>query len=333
MDYPLLELSQQEVEIVNKFNNNSDLQFEKVSCLNCNSSNQKVLFSNDRYGINQKTVLCINCGLIFSNPRLTKSSAEFFYKSDIYRKLYGSKTDIELEKYSDRKFQTEFSLKREENLNLNKYYNQLFFDIINSLNIKYQTVCEIGAGAGWNLKPFKQIGKEVLGYEPSKFLSNISKKNNINIIRGFSDDITGEYDLVILKHVLEHFLNPVEELKKIRKHIKKYLFIEVPGCINKIPSIQNAHNFYFSLNTLKSTLNKCGFKEIYFDYSRSNDFIFALFEKANESEDFYYNNSQEIARVLKIHKKFCVKRDFKKILKKIHPNLGKIISKIYKKIF
>ena len=106
----------------------------------------------------------------------------------------------------------------------------------------------------------------------------------------------------------------------------------MPGCINKIPSIQNAHNVYFSLNTLNFILNKCGFKKIYFDYCRSTEFIFALFEKSDKKEKFEYDFSQEVNRVLKIYKKFCIRVNIRKILRKIHPNFEKIILNIYKNI-
>ena len=106
----------------------------------------------------------------------------------------------------------------------------------------------------------------------------------------------------------------------------------MPGCINSIPSIQNAHNVSFSLNTLNYALNKCGFNKIYFDYSRSTEFIFALFEKSDKKEKFEYDCSHEVNRVLKIYKKFCIRRNIRKVLKKIHPNFEKTILNIYKKI-
>ena len=168
-----------------------------------------------------------------------------------------------------------------------------------------------------------------MGYEPSEFLSNFSKTKGINIINGFINDIKGEYDLVIMRHVFEHLLNPVHELKKLRKHIKKYLFIEVPGCVNSIPSIQNAHNYYFSLNTLNYILNKCGFKKIYFDYCKSNEFIFALYEKSDKIEEFRYNCSNEVKRILKIYNKFRIKNIIRKVLKSIYPDFEEKILKIF----
>lgn len=342
MDYPLLDMSKEQVEAVKRFNNNKDIRFEKTTCLinfegidrnnvqfNCDNKDQQVLFTNDRYGFNLNTVLCKKCGLIFSNPRMSQDATNHFYSSDSYRKIYDFAFGEKLEEYIEKKFKIEFS-QQKKIINLNSYYDQLFFDIINSSNIEYRSVCEIGAGAGWNLKPFKSIGKDVLGYEPSRLLSNFSSKKGVKVINGFVEDVNGEYDLIILRHVLEHFLNPIKEIMKIREYTKKYLFVEVPGCINKIPSIQNAHNVNFSLNTLNYVLNKCGFKKIFLDYCRSNEFIFALFEKINHSELFEYDNRSEVNRILKVYKKFCIKLYVRKILQRIHPNLEKKFLNIYK---
>ena len=73
-DYPILKLSQNQINAVNKFNNNREIKFEKISCLICGSSNHKVLFTNERHGLDQQTVLCKKCGLIFSNPRMSEIS-------------------------------------------------------------------------------------------------------------------------------------------------------------------------------------------------------------------------------------------------------------------
>lgn len=330
MDYPLIKLNNYQVEEINKFNNNSNIKFEKTLCLNCLSNENKILFKNDRYGFKLTTVICKRCGLIFSNPRMTKDATDYFYKSDIYRKIYiGKKENIR--KDADIKFNIIFSSKRKNQINLNNYYDQLFFDIINSLNLEYDSVCEIGAGGGWNLKPFQQIKKKFCGYEPSKLLSDYAKEKNINIFNNSSSDIKGEYDLIILRHVFEHFLNPIEELKNLRKHIKKYIFIEVPGCINKLPELQNAHNVNFSLNTLSEVLNKCRFKKIYLDYCRSNEFIFAIFEKVDEVDKFTYNYPHEVTKKLNIYKKFSTNYTIRKMIKKISPNLEEVLLKIYKK--
>ena len=39
--------------------------------------------------------MCNNCGLIYSNPRMDKESTEYFYNTDIYRKIYDGDNFVE----------------------------------------------------------------------------------------------------------------------------------------------------------------------------------------------------------------------------------------------
>ena len=98
--------------------------------------------------------------------------------------------------------------------------------------------------------------------------------------------------------------------------------------------MHNAHIFYFSLNTLSHIVTKCGFKRIYYDYelSRFNDVIYALFEKSDKTEIYYYNYAHEVKKYTRIYYKYCIKifikRVLRKILRKINPNLEKKIVNI-----
>ena len=49
--------------------------------------------------------------------------------------------------------------------------------MINSLNLKYHSVCEIGSGNGHKVSLFQSIVKEACGYEPSKYFSDFGKKH------------------------------------------------------------------------------------------------------------------------------------------------------------
>ena len=257
MKYPKKVLSDLHEIEVKKFNQNKKISLEAINCINCNSSNYKELYTNDRYGINQQTVMCNTCGLVYSNPRMSEESLQYFYSSNLYRKLYEKSDDSEHSFHNKAK-------KIEKNIiinqpNFNRSYPQLFIDFISSLNIDYKSVCEIGAGFGTNLIYFKNLGKDILGLEPSEKLTKIAIDNQINIRQGFINDLKNKYDMIILKHVLEHLYDPLKDLKRIHSHLNKYLFIEVPGNFQRLASIQNAHNFYFSENTLHKLVTRAGF--------------------------------------------------------------------------
>ena len=95
-------------------------------------------------------------------------------------------------------------------------------------------------------------------------------------------DVRNKYDIIILKHVFEHLYDPLKDLEKIRSHTNKYLFIEVPGNFRRMASIQNAHNFYFTENTLHKIVTKAGFNIISTEHCKETEFIFALYEKSKE---------------------------------------------------
>ena len=297
--YPIRELHSEQIDAIHGLVFNGKIKYEYIKCIICGASKYKILFKNDCYGINQQTVMCENCGLIYSNPRMSEESAKYFYESDTYRKIYGGVMKLD-------RFKSDFERNYKIDMNkpnFEKYYPELFFNFINFHDISYNNVCEIGAGGGWNLLPFISIGKKVIGYEPSPLLCKLGRDTkNINMVNGFVNDIKGEYDLVILKHVLEHFHNPICILSNLRDNIKTYLFIEVPGCISMIPKIQIAHNYYFSLNTLEAITSKAGFKKITMDYCRGNDYIFGLFEKTDIDVKNNYSASDEIKRTLRIYK-------------------------------
>ena len=75
------------VQQMNKKISNNNFVFESISCL-CGKNTFDLVASVERYGVEQQTVVCKNCGLIQLNPRMSYSDYTEFYESDIYRKLY-----------------------------------------------------------------------------------------------------------------------------------------------------------------------------------------------------------------------------------------------------
>ena len=65
-------------------------------------------------------------------------------------------------------------------------------------------------------------------------LLEFGNKKGINLIQGGLKKITGEFDIIILSHVLEHMIDPIVAFKKLKSHFKLnwYLYIEVPNVLN-----------------------------------------------------------------------------------------------------
>lgn len=317
-------LSHSQIELVKNFNNNSEINYEIIICEICNSKDFKTLFNNDRYGINQKTCYCNQCGFVFSNPRMSKESASIFYNSDTYRLLYSddkSFTDDGKTFTKEMLYKSTLEKLRQHQPSLPKkpnfqeYYEKLYFDFINNEINNYETVLDIGTGKGEKLIDFGFIGKKVEGIEPSKTYNKVHLELGLNSRVGLLEDINKQYDLVLLTHVFEHLTNLDEVVNKLSNITKRYLFIEVPGHVVNLQSIQNAHNYYFSLNTINYFILKNKFKLIKIDYARNNEFIFALYEKTKKNSKYDFNYNLEKKIIKSIHRKYLIKYFLIKLLK------------------
>jgi SAM-dependent methyltransferase len=330
----LRNLSSSQNEQIKNFNNNSKIHFEKlINCEICRSEKISILFNNDRYGINQKTSLCNECGFMFSNPRMTSISAEYFYNSDLYRLIYNAKNLDEDTMFKNtlmelREYKPSIPKKPE----FNHFYPNLYFDFINSEIKDFETVLDIGCGPGKKIIDFNFIGKKTYGIEPSKTYHKVHSELGLNAKVGFIKDVTENYDLVTLTHVFEHLTDLEKNINHLHNITKKYLFIEVPGHVKKLQSIQNAHNYYFSINTLNHFFLNNKFELIKIDYARDNEFIYALYKKTEEKSDIMFDKTLELRIIRNIIRKYFFKYICIKILKlfRIENNVRKFYTKLTK---
>ena len=327
--YPVMGLNDSQAKYIDMANNYFEagiFQFENVRCELCSSNRRRVLFKNDRYGLQYRTVICSDCGLIYTSPRFTERSNAEFYTSDVYRHIYDGDNLIEAyeKKYN--------KAKKHIYEPIQGNYRYRIFNVIDFLvesDIDFTTVCDIGAGGGTNLVPLMSMGKKCIGYEYSKQLAEFGKQKGINLVQGGLEDISeGSYDLIMLIHVLEHFLRPVEQLRHIARFSKRYLIVEVPSISTIVPSIQNAHQFYFSSNTLLKIASMAGFKCLKYVVFKENNFMIALFEK-DENPFYSYDYEEELKESLSIINKFKIRHVICDLLKKMR--LYNVSKRVYLK--
>ena len=220
--------------------------FEFVACL-CGSRKFIYLAGYDRYGMSQSTVMCKDCGLVQSNPRMTSDEYARFYSSDTYRRCYDSADYLE-------KYEARYSSRTGQ---------YIFQEIRNVKEVKSDvSVLEIGAGGGWNLIRFLEAGAKVFGIDYSPSLVELGKAHGISMKQGDADSIEGQFDVVILNHVFEHLLEPLGTLEKIKAHLKPdgVVYIGVPNFFSfPLNDIQNAHVYYFDPQTFAHYCMKAGF--------------------------------------------------------------------------
>lgn len=291
MRYPIRELSEDRNESIKKLKHKIDSKeviFEKRECPICSSKKTQKMFSNDRFGLPINLGMCKRCGLVYENPVFDDKSLIYFYSSNEYRSIYGGMTNVIMKE--------RYQYDRSHIFDINNYSaKESFFKFIENSRVKYKNVLEVGAGGGWNATPFIEYGYEYYGIEPTEYLVKEANRRGLNITTGFLRDVDKGYDMIIMRHVLEHLKNPVEDLKYLANYTTN-LAIEIPGFVNYIPSLQNAHLFYFSLNTLIKTCSLAGFEIREYKVFRENGFIMALFEK-KETSNYKYSFFKERMKI------------------------------------
>lgn len=251
------------IEVIKK----KELLLVENKCL-CNNEHEDadvVIAEKDRYGVFVPQVLCSKCGLIRSSLVFDDRSNNLFYEK-YYRGIYVLPDYRGDKDYFEALFQSQiYKGKRVLDL-LNKYVNEL--DIIN--------VVEIGCGAGGILFPFKESGKSVSGYDFDEKYLEYGRSKGLDLYYGdfYEQTVNNKYDLIILNHVFEHFLHPLNEIKRLLPKIRmgKYLYVQVPGiyCIddvykNPFTYFQSAHIYNFYEQYFRVLFEKFGLKVIYGD--------------------------------------------------------------------
>jgi len=172
-------------------------------CKENENINSRVISQTDRYGINLKTVFCLNCGSLRFNPYLDEESLKNFYK-DHYQYFYKRYNDIE--KYF--KNQEHYALELEK--------------LLKQKDIKFDSIFEIGCGAGGALNYFYRNGLKVGGSEYSEELLNYIKRKNFGeFIKSPEDNFSLNFDIIFMNHVFEHISDPINFLKAIKSKMNK----------------------------------------------------------------------------------------------------------------
>ena len=277
---PLLELNALQLKMkrqVEQKVKDGIYKFEDVPCAVCDGSNFELLSQKDRYGLYMPVVICKDCGLIQTNPRMDQDAYNEFYDTE-YRKLY-----VGVEKPTSDYFQGQYSRGREmfERLktnNLLKASENMF-------------VLEVGCGSGGILQYFKEQGCQVKGVDLGEaYIGYGINQHSLDLSVGTLDTLNLDKapDLIIYSHVLEHVLTPNDELRKVYNSLSDegLLYIEVPSVKNLMNKysygmdflrlMQNAHTYHFTPRSLCNLLGRNNFELV---FSRTGQFLHSVFKK------------------------------------------------------
>jgi hypothetical protein len=219
-----------------------------------------------------------------------------------------------------------------------KYYKDL------KLN-KKSYIIDIGSNDGVGLLPFKKLGlKNLLGIEPAKNLSILTRKKGIKTLNTFFNNntlkkIRHNADLILASNVFAHS----DDLKVMAKCILKLLskngvaIIEVQYLMRTLKdltfdNIYHEHYNYWSLTSIKIFFDNLGGKIFKVEEINTHGGSLRVYisKNLNKKED------KSVKNLLSIEDKFGIKKlstylNFGKEVLKIKNNVVKNIRKLKKK--
>ena len=239
------------------------------NCLICNNKklnkaikpNTKIFLSSDfkKFLFSPKYLICESCGTISKEISIKfKKIINKIYKN---YKSFDFFNEIDQIKYG-------FS---SNNSNISKHRCEILVDYLYKyLNKKNKKInfLDYGAGNGammYNFgKKFAKANLNALDVNKKKYskirkIKNFNKFFNLNEFKKTKE----KFDIVTLIHVLEHSLNPLNDLKLIKSKLNEsgILIIQVPNIkMNPFDLIVMDHTYHFNKESLVALLTKGGYK-------------------------------------------------------------------------
>jgi len=131
---------------------------------------------------------------------------------------------------------------------------------------------DIGCGTGWTSRVYADQGFEVTGLEPSAARAAYARENyGLDIVESYIENAAFEqpFDLIVLRHIIEHFADPVAVLSQVRTFLKPegIIFVVVPNidCLGRYlfetrwEWVLPWHCNFFTPGSLRSMLTTNGF--------------------------------------------------------------------------
>ncbi len=194
-------------------------------------------------------VECSKCSTISMHPCVIESTPEEYY---------------EMQYWTDEKF-----ARRSPSLRAQAYARCSFMSSGIYFNSPLR-VLDVGAGVGYMNWGFREVWSDVeteytaIEVNPAA-LKFLHADPGVNHVFNSLDDIYGEFDIVVLSHILEHITEPADFLSKIKSLLSKphgCLFVEVPCLDFRFKKRNEPHVLFFSPGSLSQLITRQGFKAL-----------------------------------------------------------------------
>ena len=203
-------------------------------------------------------VLCPQCGFLFADSSVTQHDYDVYY--------------ADFSKYEDNHTSTGGGGSGFDAQRIEDVANQ----ITQVLGDRSLRIADIGCANGGILKKLKESGFEnIVGIDPSQAcVAYIRDQLSIEAHRASVFDIPaslGQFDLIILSHVMEHILDLQGCIKEVSKFLAPHgrLYIEVPDANRYVDFITSPyqdfnteHINHFTQHSLDNLFENSGFEKI-----------------------------------------------------------------------
>lgn len=272
------------------------------TCPLCDGSDARIVSQKMQHGLDLTTVICNTCGMVFTNPVPSEEIYNRFY-TEAYADYYGGIAG---------------SARIGTPTKEPKYFGMILNEIQNLRPLHSTHLMEVGPGKGHFLYWARHRGATVLGVEPSNEFYNILQENGLPSLNTTLEKLTvndiGNFDVIAMFHVLEHFYDPNRALEQCRKLLNEagLLVIIVPNVLMPYRSLDRyflryVHLSNFSPETLIAMLYKHGFVAEFFG-TQGNDWhqprnLFLIARKLPgipETLELPTQTAEEVESVLKV---------------------------------
>ncbi len=229
------------------------------ACNLCGSSQLVEISRIDRYGYDQRAVLCSRCGLGFLAPRLTAGEYEAFYR-DVYRPLVSA--------YHGRTIDAN-TLQDDQA----GYTDDLVAFLEHALPATPASVLDIGGSTGVVADGVRaRFGARATVLDPAPDELGVAASRGMETIGGFAEDLDPggrTWDLVLLCQTIDHLLDARGTLDRLRAVTAPggHVFVDVldvafalraNGAIERAVKVD--HPFYLTRPTGRAYLVATGFE-------------------------------------------------------------------------
>lgn len=247
-----------------------------IPCNLCGGRDAVVASRLDRDGKPLRTVICRNCGLVWTDPRPNADEVKSFY-SDKYRLEYKGAYTPKLK-----------HVYRAGQIAVERY--KLIADRL----CPDSEILDIGASSGEFVYLLRAHGYNARGIEPNRGYGEYARDHlKLPIQIGMAGDFelpADSIDVATMHHVFEHLEDPLGQLRLLHPALRRggIVAIEVPNIESRVGAPANrfhlGHLFNFNLATLEAMGRAGGYSVLSSETSPDGGVIRTLLQKAETEE-------------------------------------------------